>query len=232
MPSGCALHRLGSRRHWFSCPLPNFLQLAVKVSPDFSVVRNKTKQIQNRQTDRSTRHKPGIHAQSSPRKRNNTSTSAFQSGVSPPFPPGSNRLFSLLAGSLSPDWRLMCRKTFFEEVDCVAISLSVCIPMPKYVREKVFSPKFELMLASKQPSTVVRPISQFRRHCFRGVSNPYQPMVVRADLTPGPSYPCCGSPYKHVQQTIFFNYAIEGCRVGLFQSAQQPHASQRGLSSP
>ena len=62
--------------------------------------------------------------------------------------------------------------------------------------------------------------------------NPYQPMVIRADLAQGSSSPRRFSSYKHAHRTIFQNYAIGGCRVGLCQLVQQSHAPYRGLSSP
>ena len=66
-----------------------------------------------------------------------------------PFPLGSSCLFSSLADSFS-----------------------LGKPITSSSREKMFPPKFELTPTSKQPSTVVRPISQFGRHCCPGVSKP------------------------------------------------------------
>ena len=52
--------RLRSSSAWFASPLvssllPYFFELAEKLSPDFSVVRNKTKHTRNRQIDKITR---------------------------------------------------------------------------------------------------------------------------------------------------------------------------------
>ena len=106
----------------------------------------------------------------SPEREKNTSTSAFQYGGSAPYPTGSNCLFSLLTASLYSGLRLVFLQTILDKAKNVGVWLSVCIPIPSYSREKVLPPKFELTPTSKQSSTVVRPISQFGRHCCPGVS--------------------------------------------------------------
>ena len=63
-------------------------------------------------------------------------------------------------------------------------------------------------------------------------ADPYQPMTIRPGLALGPSCPGCFLPYKYVHRTIFLNNSIGGYRVGLYELAQQPHAPQRGFSSP
>ena len=85
----------------------------------------------------------------SPEKEKKTSTSFFQNGGFFPFPPGSNCSFSSLADSLS-----------------------LGKPIMSSSGGKMSPPKIELTPTSKQPSTVVRPISQFGRHCCPGFSNP------------------------------------------------------------
>ena len=93
------------------------------------------------------------------------------------------------------------------------------------------SPKSKLPSTSEQPSTVVRPISQFERHCCPGAS---RPVAVDDDLSSGSrsSCPRYFPPYKHVHRTIFLNSAIGGKRVGQYQSALQWQAPQHGLSFP
>ena len=221
--------RLRSSPTWFASTLIFFSP------PIFSSARRKydhlIRTIQNRQTSKDKRNKPGIQARSSLRKRKEYQHIRFSKRWLPSFPTGSNCLFSSLAGSLFPGLRLICRKTIFDEADGVEVWLLFRVPITSSVREKVFSPKFDLTPASKQPSTVVHSISQFGRHCCPGISNPYQRMVIQADLAPGPSCPRYFPPYKHVHRTKFLN-SIEGYRVGQYQLAQQQNAPQRGLSSP
>ena len=54
--------------------------------------------------------------------------------------------------------------------------------------EKMFSPKFEPTLTSKQPSAVVRPVYSGDT-AIRVFQDPYWPMVIRVRLGPGPPYP-------------------------------------------
>ena len=99
----------------------------------------------NRQTSKNTRNKPGIQAQSTPRKRKEYQYIHFSKRWLPPFPPGSNCLSSSLASSLFSGLQLICRKTVFDEASEVGVWLSIC----------VFFLKFEFPSTSKQPSTVV-----------------------------------------------------------------------------
>ena len=139
--------RLRSPSTWFASPLIFFSP------PIFSSARRKKshliRSIHNRHanTKETSRASNPMHP---PEKENNTSTIIFQSGGSPPFPPGSNCLFSSLVDSLSLGKTVMSSSS----------------------REKMFPLKFELTPTSKQSSTVVRPISQFGRHCYPGVSKP------------------------------------------------------------
>ena len=64
-----------------------------------------------------------------------------------------------LAIFLSLGLRLVYRKTVFNAVDGVVISLSARLPSAISVREKVFPPKFEPTPTDKQPTAVVRPVS-------------------------------------------------------------------------
>ena len=83
----------------------------------------KQKETETKQADRQEHKTQAEHPNPEfpPEKENNTSTSAFQSGGSPPFPPRSNRLFYLLAGSLFPGLRLICRKIVFDEATDVGV---------------------------------------------------------------------------------------------------------------
>ena len=115
----------------------------------FSSLKNVhlTRTIHNRQTSRNKRNKTqaaGIQAQSSPYKKKIIPVHPLKA-VTPLFsPPGSNYLFSSLAGSLFPVLRLFCRKAIFGEATGVAISLPVRVPIMRSVREKVFPPNSNL----------------------------------------------------------------------------------------
>ena len=124
------------------------------------------KKKRNRQTkakETSRESKPIV-----PPEKRNTSTSAFQSGGSLTFSPEPNCLFYWLASFLSLGLQLICRKTTFDEAN----ELSDCVRITNSSRKKVVSPKSELPSTSEQPSTVVRSISQFERHCCPGASIP------------------------------------------------------------
>ena len=70
-----------------------------------------------------------------PKKEKNTSTSAFQSGGSLPFPPGSNCLFSSLARSFSSGLRLIFLQTVFYKADGLEVWLLVCVSITSSSRE-------------------------------------------------------------------------------------------------
>ena len=175
--------RLRSSPTWFASPLILFSP------PIFSSARRKynhlIRTIHSRQTSKDKINKPGIQAQSSVRKRKEYQHIRFSKRWLPSFTTGSNCSFCSLAGSLFPGLRLICKKTIFHEADGIEVWLLVRVPITSSVREKVVPPKFELTPASKQPSTLVRPLSQFGGHCCPGISNPYQRMVIQADLAPG-----------------------------------------------
>ena len=156
-------------------------------SPRFPAVkyRNDTKQA-DRQKKQAGHAGPCIH-----QKKKKKQYIRFLNGGSPPFfPQDETACLFLLTG--------------FE------VWFSVCVPIMSSVRGKVFPAKFELTMTSEQPSTVVRSISQFERHCCPSVSKP----------VPADDDSCCPSsgyilasvfpPYKHVHRTIFLNNAIGG----------------------
>ena len=90
----------------------------------------------------------------------------------------------------------------FDAVNGVVISLSARIPTAIFAREKGFP-------QNSNP----RPRASSRRQWFvlspssgdtavQVFQNPYQPMLIRADLAPGPSCPRRFCPYKHVHRTM------------------------------
>ena len=93
---------------------------------------------------RQTRNDKGTEHKQPPGKKKNIDTPAFQGSGSPPFPPGSNFLFSSLAVFLSLGLRLACRETAVDAVGGVVISLSARLPTAISLRGKVFPPNFEL----------------------------------------------------------------------------------------
>ena len=124
--------------------------------------RNKTKQM-----NRSKRNKPDIQAHTSSRKKKISSTHPLFKATSPPLFHRDQTacffrwpIFFVFSSLL-----LICRKTVFDEANDVEFWLSGCVPITSSLRKKVVSPKGELPSTSKQPSTVVRSISQFERHC-------------------------------------------------------------------
>ena len=130
--------RLRSSLVFFSPP-NLFLQLAKNVH----LIRT----IHNRKTSRNKRNKTqavGIQAQSSPQKEKIIPVHPLKA-VTPLFsPPGSNYLFSSLAGSLFPILRPFCRKAVFGEATGVAVSLPVRVPIVRSLRKKVFPPNSNL----------------------------------------------------------------------------------------
>ena len=166
--------RLRSSLIFFASP-PTFHS---SLGNDHLIIRNKT----HRQAHTDKKHEAqtaGTQGQRSPQKKKMlTSTAAFQSGGSSPFPPGSNCLFSLLAVFLSSGSRLAFRKMVFDAAVAVVISLSARVPMrsarvPTHsVGEEVSPPQFEPTPKSKWPSAVVCPVSPFGGHCCPGVSRP------------------------------------------------------------
>ena len=130
--------RLRSSLVFFSPP-NFFLQLAKKCPPDENNTQPTDKQKQKKQ-DTSRGH-PG--PEFPPEKENNTVHPL--KAVTPLFsPPGSNYLFSSLAGSLFPVFRLFCRKAVFGEATGVAVTLPVRVPIMRSVGEKVFPPNSNL----------------------------------------------------------------------------------------
>ena len=108
--------------------------------------------IHNRQTSRNKRNKTQaavIQAQSFPQKEKIIPVHPLKEVAPLLSPPGSNCLFSSLAGSLFPVLRLFGKKAVFDEATGVAVSLPFRVPIMRSVREKVFPPKFELVLARK-----------------------------------------------------------------------------------
>ena len=110
--------RLRSSSTWFASPLTFFS------SPIFSSARRKKcSPVKNntQQTNKLRQNKQAGHRSPEfPQKREkNTSTSAFQSGGSAPYPPGSNCLFSSLDGSLSSGLQLIFLQTIFDEANDV-----------------------------------------------------------------------------------------------------------------
>ena len=64
------------------------------------------------------------------------------------------------------------------------------------------------------------------------LQDPSQPMVIRADLPPGPPSPLPFSPYEHTHLTVFRESASGGYCTVLCQPMQQSRAPRCGHASP
>ena len=131
--------QLHSSSTWFASPLfffsPPIFSSACRKCYHLSFFKEQyTTDRQQKVQETSQASKPRFP----PEKEKKTSTSVFQSGGYAPYPPGSNCLFSSLAGSLSSGLRHIFLQAIFDEAKYVGGWLSVCIRIPSSSREKCF----------------------------------------------------------------------------------------------
>ena len=162
--------RLCSSSTWFASPLiffspPIFSEArSLKGSPDKNNTQQTEKQRQKKQA--------GHPSPAFPQKKIIIPVHPLFKAVAPVLSHRDRTAWFFASWLAISRFTTNLQKKVFDEAKYVGVWLSVCISISSSSRGKTFPPKFELTPARKQPSTVVRHISQFGRHCCPGVSKP------------------------------------------------------------